>query len=85
MAFVDEVGYYAGSTSGKNNEISKFLANGVQWVINQVEKTNPDMMQLFASLQTLNNSSPTLTLSTNAKILDIVRDSADSGGEDLNT
>lgn len=83
MAFVDEVGYYAGSTSGKNTEISKFLANGVQWVINQVEKTNPDMMQLFASLQTLNNSSPTLTLSTNAKILDIVRDSADSGGEDL--
>lgn len=83
MAFVDEVGYYAGSTSGKNSEISKFLTNGVQWVINQVEKTNPDMMQLFASLQTLNNSSPTLTLSTNAKILDIVRDSADSGGEDL--
>ena len=83
MAFVDEVGYYAGSTTGKNTEISKFLANGVQWVINQVEKTNPDMMQLFASLQTLNNSSPTLTLSTNAKILDIVRDSADSGGEDL--
>ena len=83
MAFVDEVGYYAGSTSGKNAEISKFLANGVQWVINQIEKTNPDMMQLFASLQTLNNSSPTLTLATNAKILDIVRDSADSGGEDL--
>tara|TARA_A100001011_G_scaffold361677_1_gene409986 strand:+ start:327 stop:1697 length:1371 start_codon:yes stop_codon:yes gene_type:complete len=83
MAFVDEVGYYAGSTSGKNSEISKFLTNGVQWVINQVEKTNPDMMQLFASLQTLNNSSPTLTLSANAKILDIVRDSADSGGEDL--
>ena len=39
MAFVDEVGYYAGSTSGKTSEVSKFLANGVQWVINQIEKT----------------------------------------------
>ena len=56
MAFIDEVGYYAGSTTSKNTEISKFLANGVQWVINQIEKTNPDMLPLFASLQTLNDS-----------------------------
>jgi len=81
MAFVDEVGYYAGSTTNKNTEISKFLANGVQWVINQIEKTNPDMLPLFASVQTLTNSPSTLTLSTNSKIIDVVRDSADSNGE----
>ena len=83
MAFVDEVGYYAGSTTSKNSEISKFLANGVQWVVSMIEKTNPDMLPLFASLQTLNNSSPTLTLSTNSKIIDVVRTNADSSGEDL--
>ena len=84
MAFVDEVGYYAGSTSGKNSEVSKFLANGVQWVINQIEKTNPDMLPLFASLQTLNASSTTLTLSSNAKIIDVVRRNGNStNGEEL--
>tara|TARA_R110002110_G_scaffold93458_1_gene243120 strand:- start:4527 stop:6062 length:1536 start_codon:yes stop_codon:yes gene_type:complete len=81
MAFVDEVGYYAGATSGKNSEVSKFLTNGVQWIISMIEKTNPDMLPLFASLQTLTNSPATLTLSTNSKILDVVRDSADSNGE----
>tara|TARA_R100000406_G_scaffold69978_1_gene50310 strand:- start:28 stop:1248 length:1221 start_codon:yes stop_codon:yes gene_type:complete len=84
MAFVDEVGYYAGSTSGKNSEISKFLANGVQWVINQIEKTNPDMLPLFASLQTLNDSAKTLTLSSNAKIIDVVRRNGNAtNGEEL--
>ena len=84
MAFVDEVGYYAGSTSGKNSEISKFLANGVQWVINQIEKTNPDMLPLFASLQTLNDSAQTLTLSSNAKIIDVVRRNGNAtNGEEL--
>jgi len=81
MAFVDEIGYYAGSTTSKNSEISKFLATGVQWVINLIEKTNPDMLPLFASNQTLTNVAPQLALSTNAKIIDVVRDSADSGGE----
>ena len=84
MAFVDEVGYYAGSTTSKNTEISKFLANGVQWVINQIEKTNPNMLPLFASLQTLNNSATTLTLGTNAKIIDVVRRNGNaSTGEEL--
>ena len=84
MAFVDEVGYYAGSTSGKNTEVSKFLANGVQWVISMIEKTNPDMLPLFASLQTLNDSARTLTLSTNSKIIDIVRRNGDAtDGEEL--
>jgi len=84
MAFVDEVGYYAGTTTNKNTEISKFLANGVQWVINQVEKTNPNMLPLFASLQTLNDSARTLTLSTNAKIIDVVRRNGDAtNGEEL--
>ena len=84
MAFVDEVGYYAGSTTSKNTEISKFLANGVQWVINQIEKTNPDMLPLFASLQTLNDSARTLTLSTNAKIIDVVRRNGNAtNGEEL--
>ena len=84
MAFVDEVGYYAGSTSGKNSEVSKFLANGVQWVINQIEKTNPNMLPLFASLQTLNDSAKTLTLSSNAKIIDVVRRNGNAtNGEEL--
>ena len=83
MAFVDEVGYYAGSTSGKNTEVSKFLANGVQWVISLIEKSNPSMLPLFAQAQTLNNSSPTLTLATNSKIIDVVRINADSSGEAL--
>lgn len=84
MAFVDEVGYYAGTTSGKNTEVSKFLANGVQWVISRIEKTNPDMLPLFASLQTLNNSTTTLTLNTNYKIIDIVRRNGDAtNGEEL--
>ena len=81
MAFVDEVGYYAGSTSGKTTHVSKFLTNGVKWVISMIEKTNPDILPLFASLQTLSNSPTTLTLDKNAKIIDIVRDSADSNGE----
>jgi len=83
MAFNAEIGNYAGETDAYPNAISKFLANGVQWVISMLEKTNPDMLPLFASLQTLNNSSPTLTLATNAKIIDVVRTSADSSGEDL--
>ena len=84
MAFVDEVGYYAGSTSRKNSEVSKFLANGVQWVINQIEKTNADMLPLFASLQTLNDSAKTLTLGSNAKIIDVVRRNGNAtNGEEL--
>ncbi len=84
MAFVDEVGYYSGSTTSKNSEISKFLANGVQWVISMIEKTNPDMLPLFASLQTLNDSTKTLTLATNSKIIDIVRRNGNaSAGEEL--
>ena len=84
MAFVDEVGYYSGSTTSKNSEISKFLANGVQWVISMIEKTNPDMLPLFASLQTLNDSTKTLTLATNSKIIDIVRRNGNaSTGEEL--
>lgn len=81
MAFVDEIGYYAGSTSGKTSEISKFLANGVQYIISVIEKSNPDMLPLFASLQTLTNVAPQLALATNSKIIDVVRDSADSNGE----
>lgn len=84
MAFIDEVGYYAGTTSGKNTEVSKFLANGVQWVIARIEKTNPDMLPLFASLQTLNDSTQTLTLNTNYKIIDIVRRNGNAvTGEEL--
>tara|TARA_R110002167_G_scaffold42855_3_gene129842 strand:- start:2190 stop:3578 length:1389 start_codon:yes stop_codon:yes gene_type:complete len=81
MAFVDEIGYYAGSTSGKTSEISKFLANGVQYIISVIEKSNPDMLPLFASLQTLTHIAPQLALATNSKIIDVVRDSADSNGE----
>ena len=81
MAFVDEIGYYSGSTTNKNSEITKFLTTGVQWVINQVEKTNPDMLPLFASVQTLTNVAPQLALLTNSKIIDVVRDSADTNGE----
>ena len=81
MAFVDEVAYYAGSTSGKNSEVSKFLTNGTQYIINLIEKSNPEMLPLFASLQTLTNVAPQLSLATNFKIIDIVRDSADSNGE----
>ena len=84
MAFIDEIGYYAGSTTGKNTEVSKFLANGVQWIISIIEKSNPDMLPLFASLQTLNDGARTLTLSTNSKIIDIVRRNGDAeDGEEL--
>lgn len=82
MAFIDDIGYYAGSTSGKNTEVSKFLANGVQYIISVIEKSNPDMLPLFASAQTLNNSATTLSLATNSKIIDVVRKTG-SNGEDL--
>ena len=82
MAFIDEVGYYAGVTTGKNSEISKFLANGVQYIISVVEKGNPDLLPLFASAQTLTNSPTTLSLATNSKIIDVVRRTA-ANGEDL--
>tara|TARA_R110002020_G_scaffold43656_1_gene126680 strand:+ start:309 stop:1523 length:1215 start_codon:yes stop_codon:yes gene_type:complete len=84
MAFIDDIGYYSGSTTGKNSEISKFLANGVQYIISVIEKSNPDMLPLFASLQTLNDSSRTLALNTNFKIIDIVRRNGNaSTGEEL--
>ena len=84
MAFIDEIGYYSGSTTGKNTEVSKFLANGVQYIISIIEKSNPDMLPLFASLQTLNDSSRTLALNTNSKIIDIVRRNGNaSTGEEL--
>ena len=84
MAFNAEIGNYAGETDAYPNAISKFLANGVQWIISMVEKTNPDMLPLFASLQTLNDSTKTLTLSTNSKIIDIVRRNGNaSTGEEL--
>ena len=84
MAFNAEIGNYAGETDAYPNAISKFLANGVQWIISMVEKTNPDMLPLFASLQTLNDSTKTLTLSTNSKIIDIVRRNGKaSTGEEL--
>ena len=82
MAFIDEIGYYAGSTAGLTTEVNKFLDNGVQWVISMVETSNPDMLPLFASVQTLTNVAPTLSLTTNSKIIDVVRKTA-SGGEDL--
>ena len=84
MAFNAEIGNYAGETDAYPNAISKFLANGVQWIISMVEKTNPDMLPLFASLQTLNDSTKTLTLATNSKIIDIVRRNGNaSTGEEL--
>ena len=84
MAFNAEIGNYAGETDAYPNAISKFLANGVQWIITMVEKTNPDMLPLFASLQTLNDSTRTLTLATNSKIIDIVRRNGNaSTGEEL--
>lgn len=84
MAFIDDIGYYSGSTTGKNTEISKFLANGVQYIISIIEKSNPEMLPLFASLQTLNDSTRTLTLNTNSKIIDIVRRNGNaSTGEEL--
>jgi len=84
MAFNAEIGNYAGETDAYPNAISKFLANGVQWIISMVEKTNPDMLPLFASLQTLNDSTKTLTLATNSKIIDIVRRNGDAtDGEEL--
>ena len=79
MAFIDEIGYYAGSTSGKTSEVAQFLSNGVKWVINQIEKGNPELLPLFAQAATLNNSSPTLALSINSKIIDVVRLNADDG------
>lgn len=82
MAFIDDIGYYSGSTTGKNTEVSKFLANGVQYVISIIEKSNPDMLPLFASSQSLSNSPTTLPLATNSKIIDVVRKTG-SGGEDL--
>ena len=84
MAFIDDIGYYSGSTTGKNTEVSKFLVNGVQYIISLIEKSNPDMLPLFASLQTLNDSTKTLTLNTNSKIIDIVRRNGNaSTGEEL--
>ena len=84
MAFNTEVSYYAGSITNKDTHIAKFLVNGVQWVISMIEKTNPDMLPLFASLQTLNDSTRTLTLNTNSKIIDIVRRNGNaSEGEEL--
>ena len=84
MAFNTEVSYYAGSITNKDTHIAKFLVNGVQWVISMIEKTNPDMLPLFASLQTLNDSSRTLALNTNSKIIDIVRRNGNaSTGEEL--
>lgn len=84
MAFIDDIGYYSGSTTGKNTEVSKFLVNGVQYIISLIEKSNPDMLPLFASLQTLNDSTRTLTLNTNSKIIDIVRRNGNaSTGEEL--
>ena len=79
MAFVDEIGYYAGSTSGKTSEITQFLTDGVKWVINQIEKGNPELLPLFAQASTLNNSSPTLALTINSRIIDVVRLNADDG------
>ena len=79
MAFVDEIGYYAGSTSGKTSEVTQFLTDGVKWVINQIEKGNPELLPLFAQASTLNNSSPTLALTINSRIIDVVRLNADDG------
>ena len=84
MSFSTEISYYAGSTGGHTAQVNKYVQNGIQWVISQIEKTNPDLLSLFAKIQTLNNSAPTLTLSTNSKILDVVRNSSDDAdGEDL--
>ena len=79
MAFVDEIGNYAGSTSGKTSEVTQFLTDGVKWVINQIEKGNPELLPLFAQASTLNNSSPTLALTINSRIIDVVRLNADDG------
>jgi hypothetical protein len=84
MAFNTEISYYAGSITNKDTHIAKFLVNGVQWVISMIEKTNPDMLPLFATLQTLNDSSRTLALNTNSKIIDIVRRNGNAtDGEEL--
>ena len=84
MAFNAEIGHYAGETDAYPNAISKFLVNGVQWIITMIEKTDPNMLPLFASLQTLNDSTRTLTLATNSKIIDIVRRNGNaSTGEEL--
>ena len=49
MAFNAEIGHYAGETAAYPNAISKFLVNGVQWIITMIEKTDPNMLPLFAS------------------------------------
>ena len=79
MAFSTDISYYAGSVTGKDAAITSFLRAGVKWVINQIEKTNPDLLPLFAQASTLSNSPTTLSLTTNSKIIDVVRNNADDG------
>jgi len=79
MAFSTDISYYAGSVTNKDAAITSFLKSGVKWVINQIEKTNPDLLPLFAQVSTLSNSPTTLSLSTNSKIIDVVRNNADDG------
>ena len=79
MAFNTDISHYAGSVTGKDTAITSFLRSGVKWVINQIEKSNPELLPLFAQASVINNSPTTLTLSTNSKIIDVVRLNADDG------
>ena len=79
MAFNTDISHYAGSVTGKDTAITSFLRSGVKWVINQIEKSNPELLPLFAQASVINNSPTTLALSTNSKIIDVVRLNADDG------
>ena len=68
-SFSAQIGYLAGSTSGKTTEVAQYLKEGLEDVIAKVSKLKPNEMPLFAKEVGINNDGH--ALGDNGIILDV--------------
>jgi|TARA_Y100000310_G_scaffold296277_1_gene328399 hypothetical protein len=72
-SFTDQIGYYAGGTSGYSSEISQWLIDGVKTIVTQAEQINKDLLDMF-SLETSVTSGSGFDVTANGRVLDVQRD-----------
>lgn len=77
MSFSTKIGYYAGSVSGFNNEITSWLNDGVKSIIARAGAVSPDLLYKFSHTTTLSASSGYEI--AGGRVLYVERDAIDSG------
>ena len=82
MSFSTKIGYYAGSVTGFDNEVTSWLNDGVKSIIARAGAVSPDLLYKFSHTTTLSASSGYEI--AGGRVLYVERDAdTSSGGTDL--